>query len=135
METGAAAIGQSSFDFLWWLCLVILVGLFIAAVWLLFWLGKLPGGTRMPAAIRKPPRSRSAAGLGCYSPRSGPLRWSGPIPTRKAASLSPRPTSRAWRLRCRPPPRAWRPLSGSSERQARHDPRYHRLPDGRAGCS
>jgi Protein of unknown function (DUF3302) len=45
METGAAAIGQSGFDGLWWLCLVVLVGLFIAAVWLLFWLGKLPGET------------------------------------------------------------------------------------------
>ena len=37
------AIGQSSFDAIWWLCLLILVGLFIGAAYCIYWLGKLPG--------------------------------------------------------------------------------------------
>ena len=42
MESGVA-VGQAGFDWLWWLCLAIVVGLFIGAVWVLYWLGKLPG--------------------------------------------------------------------------------------------
>lgn len=45
MKPYAAAIGQSSFDALWWLCLAIVIGLSIAAVWFVYWLGKLPGET------------------------------------------------------------------------------------------
>lgn len=40
-----AVIGQSSFDWLWWLSFAIVVGIFIGIVWLIFWLGKLPGET------------------------------------------------------------------------------------------
>ena len=43
--TLGAAVGQASFDALWWLCLVIVIGLFIGAAWFLYWLGKLPGET------------------------------------------------------------------------------------------
>lgn len=43
--TTTAAVGQSSFDGLWWLCLVIVIGLFIGAAWVIYWLGKLPGET------------------------------------------------------------------------------------------
>ncbi|NEW97138.1 DUF3302 domain-containing protein [Rhodopseudomonas sp. BR0G17] len=39
----AAVGGQSSYDAFWWLCLVIVVCLFIAAIWLIYRLGKLPG--------------------------------------------------------------------------------------------
>ena len=38
-------IGQSSFDGIWWLCLIIVIGLFIAVVYFIYWLGKLPGET------------------------------------------------------------------------------------------
>ena len=37
--------GQSSFDALWWLCLVIVIGLVVGAAWFIYWLGKLPGET------------------------------------------------------------------------------------------
>src|SRR5262245_27247169 len=40
-----AAVGQASFDAIWWLCLVIVIGLFIGAAWFIYWLGKLPGET------------------------------------------------------------------------------------------
>ena len=43
--TASAAVGQASFDALWWLCVVIVIGLFIGAAWFLYWLGKLPGET------------------------------------------------------------------------------------------
>jgi Protein of unknown function (DUF3302) len=45
VDSSAALIGQSSFDWLWWLCLAIVVGLFIGIAYLIFWLGKLPGET------------------------------------------------------------------------------------------
>ena len=45
MDAAGAMIGQSSFDWLWWLCLAIVVGLFIGVAYLIFWLGKLPGET------------------------------------------------------------------------------------------
>jgi hypothetical protein len=38
-------IGEASFDWLWWLCLVVLIGIFIGVVYLIYWLGKLPGET------------------------------------------------------------------------------------------
>ena len=40
-----ALVGQASFDALWWLCLVIVIGLFVAIIYFVFWLGKLPGET------------------------------------------------------------------------------------------
>ena len=43
--TPSAAVGQASFDALWWLCLVIVIGLFIGVAWFLYWFGKLPGET------------------------------------------------------------------------------------------
>jgi hypothetical protein len=45
MSASAAVIGQSSFDGLWWLCLVIVIGLFIGVAYFIYWLGKLPGET------------------------------------------------------------------------------------------
>jgi hypothetical protein len=45
MAAGPLVVGQSSFDAIWWLCLAIVVGLFIGAVYFLYWLGKLPGET------------------------------------------------------------------------------------------
>lgn len=43
--TVIATIGQSSFDALWWLCLAVVIGVFIGAALALYWLGKLPGET------------------------------------------------------------------------------------------
>ncbi len=45
MSESAGVIGQSSFDAIWWLCLVIVVGLFVGGVYFVYWLGKLPGET------------------------------------------------------------------------------------------
>jgi hypothetical protein len=45
MDTKAAVIGQSSFDAIWWLCLLIVIALFIGVAYFLYWLGKLPGET------------------------------------------------------------------------------------------
>jgi hypothetical protein len=45
MQATATAIGQSSFDAIWWLCLVVLIGLFVGVAYLAYWLGKLPGET------------------------------------------------------------------------------------------
>ena len=39
----AASVGQSSYDAIWWLCLVIVICLFVGAIWFIYWLGKLPG--------------------------------------------------------------------------------------------
>ncbi|MFC5066931.1 DUF3302 domain-containing protein [Flaviflagellibacter deserti] len=36
---------EAGFDWLWWLCLVIVIGLFIAMVYVIYWLGRLPGET------------------------------------------------------------------------------------------
>jgi len=43
MDANGLTIGQSSFDWLWWLCMAIVVRLFITVTFLIFWLGKLPG--------------------------------------------------------------------------------------------
>ena len=40
---GNAVMGQSSFDALWWLCLVVVIGLFFGIAYVIYWLGKLPG--------------------------------------------------------------------------------------------
>ncbi|MCP3440642.1 DUF3302 domain-containing protein [Bradyrhizobium sp. CCGUVB14] len=61
MSASATLIGQSSFDFIWWLCLAILVGLFIGAAWCLYWLGKLPGET---ASRRGHPQATAIAVCG-----------------------------------------------------------------------
>ena len=45
MSASAGAAGQASFDAIWWLCLFIVIGLFIAAAYFIYWLGKLPGET------------------------------------------------------------------------------------------
>lgn len=45
MEADAAIPAQAGFDWLWWLSLVIVIGIFIAIVYLIYWLGKLPGET------------------------------------------------------------------------------------------
>jgi hypothetical protein len=42
---GTSAVGQASFDGIWWLCLAITIALFAAAAWFIYWLGKLPGET------------------------------------------------------------------------------------------
>lgn len=44
MQVGTA-VGQASFDALWWLCFFIVIGLFIAIAYIIYWLGKLPGET------------------------------------------------------------------------------------------
>src|SRR5262249_1480320 len=54
MEANPAGAAQSSFDALGWLCLFITIGLFIGAVYFLYWLGKLPGET---AKIRGHPQA------------------------------------------------------------------------------
>jgi hypothetical protein len=45
MDENAAFTLQGSGDMLWWLSLVIVIGLFIAVVYFVYWLGKLPGET------------------------------------------------------------------------------------------
>lgn len=77
-----AVIGQSSFDGLWWLSLVILIALFLAAVWLIFWLGKLPGETAY--ARGHPQASAISVGgwLGLIFPPLWPLMmiWAHSVP-------------------------------------------------------
>jgi Protein of unknown function (DUF3302) len=46
------AIQNGGFDWLWWLCLVIVIGLVIAGIWAIFTLGGLPG--RIAAARAHP---------------------------------------------------------------------------------
>lgn len=43
MSDASAVVGQSSYDGLWWLCLVIVIGLFIGIAYFIYWLGQLPG--------------------------------------------------------------------------------------------
>lgn len=45
MSNASTLVGQASFDGIWWLSLAILIGLAVAAVYFLYWLGKLPGET------------------------------------------------------------------------------------------
>ena len=45
LALASTTVGQSSFDWIWWLCLAILIGLFLAVAYLIYWLGKLPGET------------------------------------------------------------------------------------------
>jgi hypothetical protein len=63
-----AVVGQSSFDALWWLCLLILIGLFIAAAWCTCWLGKLPGET---AHSRRHPQASAIAVCGWLGTLAG----------------------------------------------------------------
>jgi hypothetical protein len=84
-----AAIGQSSFDGIWWLCLAIVVGLVIAVAWFIYWLGKLPGDT---AHARGHPQASAIAvcgWLGLLFPPLWPIAliWAYVLP----AGREPRP--------------------------------------------
>lgn len=90
---GASVIGQSSFDAIWWLWLIIVIGLFIGVVYFIYWLGKLPGET---AHTRGHPQASATTicgwmGLGLLFPRLWPIAliWAYLIPAGR--ELAPPP--------------------------------------------
>jgi Protein of unknown function (DUF3302) len=91
METAAIVMGESSFDWLWWLCLVIVIGIFIGIAYLIFWLGKLPGETAH--ARGHPQASAISVGgwLGLIFPPLWPLMmiWAHSVP--QGRELQPPP--------------------------------------------
>ena len=105
-ESAMTAIQNGGFDWLWWLCLVIVIGLVIAGIWAVFTLGGLPGRV---AAARGHPQAAAigvCGWLGLITSCCGRSRSSGPTLRLRAARTSRLARSRRAACGLRGPPSA-----------------------------
>jgi hypothetical protein len=87
-------IGQSSFDWLWWLCLIIVIGIFIGVAYALYWLGKLPGEAAYARGHPQASAVSVAGWLGLLFPPIWPLALIWAYTTPKGRELAPAPDLR-----------------------------------------
>lgn len=68
-------IGQSSYDGLWWLCLAIVIGLFIGIAYFVYWLGRLPGDIAHSRGHRQASAVSACGWMGLLFPPLWPVAF------------------------------------------------------------
>jgi hypothetical protein len=86
-----ALAGQTGFDWIWWLCLIIVIGLFIGIAYLIVWLGKLPGEAAYARGHPQAAAISVSGWLGLLFPPLWPLALIWAYTTPRGQELKPPP--------------------------------------------